>query len=270
MRSYVLITGATGGLGKALAAECASRGWNLFLTDLSEQPLEILATGLGRLHSVDIAYHPCDLADAASREALWQAIGQSGLRFHMLLNVAGVDFEGPFREREIAELRTILQVNIEAAVEMTRRILLFRDPTRTLRIVNVSSLAGYYPMPLKAIYAASKRFLIDFSLALNQELRPADVTVMALCPAGMPTNQETRRGIQAQGFLGRITTLNVGAVAARAIHLALAGRKVYIPGAFNQALQLLGSLTPPNVVAFLINRRWKAARRKSIATPAEG
>lgn len=269
MKSYVLITGATGGLGKALAAECASRGWNLFLTDLSGQSLEILATGLDRLYSVELLHHPCDLTDAASREALWQVIKQSGLRFHMLLNVAGVDFEGPFREREITELRTILQVNIESVVEMTRRVLLFRDPTRTLRIVNVSSLAGYYPMPLKAIYAASKRFLIDFSLALNQELRSSDVTVMALCPAGMPTNQETKRGIQAQGFLGKITTLNVGTVSARTINLALAGRKVYIPGAFNQTLQLLGSLAPPDAVASLINQRWKAARRKSIPTPAD-
>ncbi|MCC6147722.1 MAG: SDR family NAD(P)-dependent oxidoreductase [Anaerolineaceae bacterium] len=269
MKSYALITGATGGLGKALAAECASRGWNLFLTDLSEQSLEALAIGLGRLHSVDILYQPCDLTDSASREILWQAIEQAGLRFHLLLNVAGVDFEGPFRERAINELRTVLQLNIEATVEMTRRVLMFRDATRTLRIVNVSSLAGYYPMPLKAIYAASKRFLLDFSLALNQELRSADITVMALCPAGMPTNQETRRGIKAQGFLGQVTTLNVGSVAVRTIELALAGRKVYIPGAFNQVMQALGSLAPPATVAFLISKRWKAARQKSIPMPAE-
>jgi hypothetical protein len=148
---------------------------------------------------------------------------------------------------------------------MTRRILEFRDPARTLRIVNVSSLAGYAPMPIKAVYAASKRFLLDFSLALNQELRASGVTVTALCPAGMATNDSCIRGISAQGFMGRITTMNVGDVAAQTIDCTLAGRSVNIPGTVNQALRILGMLLPAPVMAFLLNKRWRQARQTAQA-----
>jgi short-subunit dehydrogenase len=179
----------------------------------------------------------------------------------MLLNVAGIDYEGPFDERRVDELHTIIRLNIEATVAMTRCILEFRDPARTLRIVNVSSLAGYVPMPIKAVYAASKRFLLDFSLALHQELRAADVTVTALCPAGMPTNASNIRGIAVQGFMGQITTVNVGDVAAQTIDCALAGRTVVIPGALNRALRVVGGLLPASLMAGLLNKRWRQARQ---------
>ena len=263
MRSYVLITGATGGLGKAFAAECASRGWNLFLTDLSEEALETVVTGLERMYDVEVLHYAADLTDAGERESLWQHIRQLGLRFHFLLNVAGIDYEGFFNERKVDELHTILRLNIESTVEMTRRVLQYRDASQTLRIVNVSSLAAFYPMPVKAVYASSKRFLLDWSLALNQELRASDVTVTALCPAGMPSNPISIRLIDAQGFMGRVTTVNVGDVAARTIKRALAGRSVYIPGFANQMLRHLGGMVPPQLNAYFIDKRWRKSHQRA-------
>ncbi len=262
MKSYVLITGAAGGLGKAFAAECASRGWDLFLTDMKEPSLSLLAEGLTRLHNVTVQYDQCNLADPAAREKLWEAIRARDLQFHMLINVAGVDFEGPFAERSQEELSAIVRLNIESVVAMTRMILQHRDPTRSLRIVNVSSLAGFNPMPVKAVYAASKRFLLDFSLALHCELRESDVTVTALCPAGMPSNPPVIEAIDRQGILGRATTRNVGYVAARTIDRALAGRAVYIPGAINLALRYLSAVVPRSVVATFLSRRWGNARKQ--------
>ncbi len=268
MKSYVLITGAAGGLGKAFAAECAARGWDLFLTDLSESSLTLLAEGLSRLYNVDIRCQACNLTDQAAREALWETIRTGSLRLHLLVNVAGLDFEGPFAERTPEELATIVRLNVEATVAMTRRVLAFRDKTRTLRIINVSSLAGFYPMPVKAVYAASKRFLLDFSLALHRELRDDDVTVTALCPAGMPSNPRVIGSIDAQGFMGRITTKDVGFVAARTIERAMAGRAVYIPGTINLLLRFLGELVPPSIAAGFIGRRWRKARgRRPLPEP---
>jgi short-subunit dehydrogenase len=259
MKSLVLITGAAGGLGKAFAAECAVRGWDLFLTDMTESSLSVLAEGLRRLYNIGVRYAPCDLTDPAARERLWETIRAEGLQFHMLINVAGLDYEGPFAERSLEELSTIVRLNIESVVAMTRMVLQFRDQTRTLRIVNVSSLAGYYPLPVKAVYAASKRFLLDFSLALRHELRESNVTVTALCPAGMPTNPPVIRAIEVQGFMGRVTTKNVGFVASRTIDRALANRAVYIPGAINLALRCLGALVPRSVITALIDKRWQQA-----------
>ncbi|MBN1400143.1 MAG: hypothetical protein JXA74_04855, partial [Anaerolineae bacterium] len=115
---------------------------------------------------------------------------------------------------------------------------------------------------VKAVYAASKRFLLDWSLALHAELRDSGVTVTALCPAGLPTNPSCVEGIAAQGLMGRLTTLNVGDVAAGALDRALAGRPRYIPGAVNQALRALGALAPRPWVAHLLNRRWRQARAR--------
>src|SRR5512142_1365489 len=99
MESLVLITGATGGLGKAMAAECASRGWNLFLTDLRRERLAALAAGLERSYGVRVLYSEADLTSPDSRLALFERIRADGLRFRGLINVAGTDHEGLFVER---------------------------------------------------------------------------------------------------------------------------------------------------------------------------
>jgi len=257
MTSWIMITGATGGLGKAFAVECASRGWNLFLTDLREPSLQTLSDGLRRTYSVEVQYQACNLAEEASRSELFAYLQQTSVRFWGLINVAGLDYEGLFRERKREQIRSILRVNIEGTLEVTHALLERRDPGHIFRIINVGSLAGFYPMPVKATYAASKRFLLDFSIAMREELRPQGVTVTILCPAGMPTTASCIQGIEAQGIMGHLTTQDIGSVAAQTLDQALRGRAVYIPGLLNRLLCLAGSLVPPRVLAKLIDKRWR-------------
>ena len=256
----VCITGATGGLGKAFAMECASRGWNLYLTDISPVKLERLAQGLKRLFNVRVLYDPCDLTDPAERQVFWQHIGDQGLDFNMLINVAGLDFEGAFMERKAHEIDTILKVNIEATLAMTRAVIENRRGETPLYIINVSSMAGFYPMPLKATYAASKRFLLDFSRAMRYELRPRNIRVMALCPAGLATKPNTINSIKSQGWVGQVTTLHTGKVVFQTINHALAGRSVYIPGWINQAVTAFSSILPQDWVAWVVWWRWQKTR----------
>ncbi len=262
MDTHALITGAVGGLGKAFAAECAWRGWNLFLTDLQENALATLTGGLKRQFNVNISFYPCDLTAPRSRVELWQEIQRLNLHFHMLINVAGIEYEGDFIRRSLDELHTILRLNIENTVEMTHRILQFRDPQQTLYILNVSSLACFFPMPMKAVYAASKRFLLDFSLALREELRNENVSVTVLCPGAVPTNPRTIRRLNAQGLFGQLSLMNAGDVAAIAIERTLQGKRIIVPGIFNQMLQRIALLLPPTVLAAFIGRRWRRARKE--------
>jgi short-subunit dehydrogenase len=257
----VLVTGATGGLGKAFAVECASRGWDLFLTDQRLDALATLASGLQAAYRVQVSWLPCDLTDAGNRENLFETLHQLGLRFWVLVNVAGVDYEGLFYERSRQQIRAILRLNIEATLEVTHALLELRDPLSTFRIVNVASLAAFAPMPAKATYAASKRFLLDFSIALGEEVRGLGATVTALCPAGMPTTPEIVRAIEAQGWIGQITTQDTGRVAALTLDAALKGRRVVVPGIVNRFLHSLGSLAPATWSARLLGKRWQAARR---------
>jgi uncharacterized protein len=268
MSSYVLITGAAGGLGKAFAAECASRGWNLLLTDLSEEALAPLAGGLERMYGVQAICIACDLTDPVARDEFWAAIERRRLQFHFLINVAGVDVEGKFLERRLEEIHTVIRLNIESTVDTTRRVLAARNPSGLLRILTVSSLGAFYPMPHKAVYAASKRFLLDWSLALRQELSGSGVTITVLCPGGMPTNSACREAIEAQGFFGNLTTLNVGQVVCPAIDHALAGRALFIPGAINNLLHFFSQILPPSLLASLIGARWDQAwEKRRLADP---
>jgi short-subunit dehydrogenase len=263
----VFLTGACGGLGKAFAVECARRGWDLFLTDLREEQLQLLAEGLERTYGISVCYQAGNLMDPASRQDIFQALGEGSRRFRGLINVAGLDVEGVFRERSREELRGIIRLNVEGTLEVTHRLLDAADPMQRFWIVTVSSLAAFFPIPVKATYAASKRFLLDFFLALRDELKPRGATVTVLCPAGLPTTQGAMEGIDAQGLMGQLTTRNVGYVARLTLDQALRGKTVVVPGLINQLMRRAGGMLPPILLAGLLGKRWRSARQKRTDLP---
>jgi short-subunit dehydrogenase len=258
MTEYVLITGATGGLGSAFALECARRGYDLILTDVRPAG-SALASYLAEKYNITVVYYPCDLSHAEDRSRFYQQIRAQGYRFWGLLNVAGTDFEGAFAERTRDQILQILRVNVEATIDNTHFILKLRASDRRFMLVNVASLAAFQPMPFKAIYAATKRMLLDFTLAIGEEIRDFG-SATALCPAGMPTNPDVMRAIFAQGFWGRMTTVNPDEVAYRTIRAALRGRRVVIPGGVNQFIRNLSGLIPAHWTAHFLGRRWSTAQ----------
>ena len=262
----VLITGAGGGLGRAMAIESARRGYDLMLTDVNASSLEVFRGGLLRQYDVKVDAVPCDLTDAADVKKLFGYIREKGMQLHMLLHVAGIDFEGGFLEMDCDRLIDIVRVNIEGTLRVLHGALGRRDGQKRFTMVVVSSLASLYPMPLKATYAASKRFLLDFSMALSQELADQNATVLALCPGGLPTTPGAMQGISAQGVWGRITTNSLTAVARRTIAKALQGRRVYIPGMVNRLFSVLGRLVPRRALTRLLYARWRQARESHAAS----
>jgi uncharacterized protein len=270
MHSMYLITGATGGLGKAFAAEVASRGWDVFLTDIDDARLGMLASSLARAYGVEARHQAVNLIEASSRAALLDRIQREGLRLRGLINVAGLDHEGLFMDRKSEEISTIVRLNIEATLLLTHALLRHRDHGMPFRIINVSSLGAFFAMPVKATYAASKRFLLDFSLALGNELRDENVTVTALCPAGMPTRPDVVEAIEAQGLMGQLTTENVGSVAHQTVEAAIRGRAVVVPGMLNRMLLVLSGLMPRAGIVELIGKRWRAAHQNRAASQLAG
>jgi short-subunit dehydrogenase len=257
-----LITGAAGGLGRAMACECARRGYDLFLTDLSERQLEGISLGVSRRYDVKVFARACDLTNAESVDSLFAHLDGSGLKPDMLLNIAGVDYEGSFTERDSERINDIVQLNVAATLKVTHSLLERKEAGTPLYIVNVSSLASIYPIPLKATYAASKRFLLGFSIALGQELKRDNVRVLALCPGGLATTKEALAGISSQGFWGSATTNRLETVARRTISGVLSGRRVYIPGILNRALSIAGRFVPETWIAILLHSRWRSAQSK--------
>lgn len=253
-----MITGATGGLGTALAVEAARQGYRLLLTDLREEGAEF-AKRLADKYGVEVQYRACDLSSVLARTALFDRFRAEGSLFWALLNVAGLDYEGAFLERKREQMLRMLQINMEATLDITHTVLGLRAPGRTFRLLNVCSFAAFYPIPFKAVYAATKRFLLDFSRALHEELRGI-ATVTALCPAGLPTTAESIRRMQAQGFWGKLTMMDTQFVAHETFTRLLRGARTYVPGFINRVLQVLGWLVPEELLVRLVARRWGAAQ----------
>lgn len=276
MKSYMMITGATGGLGSAFAVEAARMGFDLVLTDVSPQG-QTLADRLTEQFGVETRYFPCDLTSEPARTELFEAFREQELRFWSLVNVAGLDHEGAFLEKSRSQILTILKVNLLANMDISHEILGMRDESRKFRLINTCSMAGFYPMPFKATYAATKRFLLDISLALNEEIR-AFGSVTALCPGGMPTTEECMRAIFAQGFWGWATTVDPYKVARTTLKKSMKGRRIYIPGFTNKWLQAISTCLPTiSKVKYVVARWTKSqadlAMRRLFAgrkSPAEG
>lgn len=260
----VLITGAAGGLGRAFAVECAKRGYNLLLTDINEAGLLSIREGLERRYGARVYVMPLDITEGAELEKLFRFAQDIGFRLDMLVNVAGGDAEGAFLERDGAAITRVVRLNVVAALDATHRALEARNPDIPFHVVFVSSLASMYPMPYKAAYAASKRFLLDFSLALRQELLERNVTVTTLCPAGLATTRQAMTGMAVQGFMGSATANSIELITKRTIDKALRGRFLYIPGALNKILYAVSRFIPRPLIARLIHARWGSARERRV------
>jgi short-subunit dehydrogenase len=219
-----------------------------------------------RQYDVNVYAMACDIRDDSQVARLLQYAAENAIKLDMLLNVAGIDHEGAFAGRSFDKIAEILRLNIEASLRMTHKALALRRKTGTFRIVFVSSLASLYPMPLKAAYAASKRFLLDFSFALGRELKNDGITVLSLCPGGLPTTREALNGIEAQGFWGAATMNRLEKVARRTISRALRGRRLYIPGALNRLFSIAARFVPAGLLAELIYLRWSRAQAKRPAS----
>lgn len=266
MSGWILITGATGGLGKAFCAACARRGYSLFLTDLSGQALDTLAAGLHQEFGVDVRMYACDLAHEWGRDELYAELETLPVRFTGLINVAGVDVEGEFASRSLQGIRTMMQLNMMSAAENINRILRLRAAGQRFMIINVASFAAFQPMPYKALYSATKRFLLQLTLGVREELKAENVTLTALCPCGMPTNPECIECINVQGLAGLLTTQNTGDVAEVTLKKALQGKAIVVPGMINKLLKAMTALVPAAFTANLLQKKWSKALLKRCGT----
>lgn len=174
-----------------------------------------------------------------------------------------------FNDQPVFHIALMIKLNIEATLRITHEILNRRNDQGKFYLVFVASLASLYPMPLKATYAASKRFLYDFSIALGEELKAKHVSVLSLCPGGLPTTEEAIRCIQVQGFWGEMTTNRLEGVAAMTISKVLQGKKIYIPGATNKIFSVLGNFIPNTFIAKLLFNRWSQAQNRWLSVKPE-
>jgi len=181
-----LITGASAGLGIEFATQFAARGADLVLVARREDRLRELAENLESAHSVRVTVLPLDLGRPDSAGELTRALEERGLNIHTLINNAGFGMKGPFVESDPDRVAAMVQLNVNALVALTRRLLpqLVRGDGA---LVNIASNGAYQPCPNMAAYGATKAFVLSFTEALAYETREAPLTVLAVSPGATRT-----------------------------------------------------------------------------------
>lgn len=241
-----LITGASSGLGRELAIECAKRKMNLLLVALPGRNLKELCSQLSNGYAIEAHSYEGDLTD---KEFIIHVVSDilDRYRVNFLINNAGVGGTVPFPEASVDYLDKIIQLNIRATSLLTRLLLNELRTHSRAYILNVSSMAAFSPIPYKTIYPASKAFIYSFSRGLSEELKGTPVRVMVLNPGPILTNPDVIQRIMKQGIFGRIGLLSAATVSRIALTAVFEGRRVVIPGFFNNFNHWLMKLFPESV-----------------------
>jgi len=187
---YAVVTGASKGLGKYFARALAARKQNLILVARSKDKLEALANELRNAHSILAEPLELDLASAGAGLQLAQKLREQNFETELLVNNAGFGERGEFVQLSLEHQLQMIHLHNTAVVEMTYQLLPGMIEKGHGGIINVSSMAGFQPVPYAAMYSATKSFLTTFSMALREELRPSGVKVVTVCPGRLRADPE--------------------------------------------------------------------------------
>ncbi|MBC8436018.1 MAG: SDR family NAD(P)-dependent oxidoreductase, partial [Bacteroidetes bacterium] len=250
---YTLITGASSGLGREMAIECAERGMNLILVALPGRNLDILCDVLEEEYGIIARYYERDLT---GRDAIVKLVKDilPHYRINFLINNAGTGGTIPFEESSVEYLERIIQLNITAVSLLTRLLLPEIQKHPEALILNVSSMAAFSPFPYKTIYQASKAFVSNFSKSLAQELKETHVKVSVLHPGPIMTNHDASVRIINLGANGRRGLILARELARIGIDGVQRGKRTMIPGMGNLVNWLMMTKLPQWIVMRVLTR----------------
>ncbi|WP_313203275.1 SDR family oxidoreductase [Pseudomonas sp.] len=239
MTRYAMITGASSGLGLALAEALARRGRNLILVARHRETLEPIALELAQRFGVEVLLRACDLSQPLRLSGFVLELEEGERRIDLLANCAGQRTYGPFLAHEWADEQDLLEVNILALSRLCHAIGNLMAVQGGGQILNVAGLAAMAPGPGMATYAASKAYVMHFSEALREELKPAGIKVSVLCPG--PVRSSRRRIPRLEGNSRCLSPEEVALYTVRAL---AKNRAVIMPVRRNRWLAFAPRLLP--------------------------
>jgi uncharacterized protein len=258
---YTLITGASSGIGEAFARRLAAEKHNLVLVARSEEKLRSLCEELSAAHQIDCRHFAIDLLEFEADSALFEETKKNGLVIDWLINNAGFGSSGDFAKLDLERELEIIDLNVSALVALTHRYLQPMREAGRGTIINVSSAAGFQPIPFMATYAASKSFVSSFSEAIAEENRPFGILVLALCPGSTKTNffkaANIERPIQVKG---QQTAEEVVETAMKAV---AKNKTKVVSGWANYIGSIAGTLIPNSVTSRVMAKALRPRHQKT-------
>ncbi|MCO7125758.1 SDR family oxidoreductase [Sporolactobacillus shoreicorticis] len=240
MKKTALVTGASSGIGNALAERLATDHYDLILVARSKEKMEAMKAAWPALSVTVITK---DLSKPGAAKEVYDEVKQIGLNVDLLINDAGFGLVGAFQSLPIERQSNMIQLNCTALTELTYY---FLPDLRSSsgKIMNVASTAAYQPGPFMAVYFASKAYVLSLSEALSEELSGSGVTVTALCPG--PTHTQFGAVAHAENIKMFSHTMDVAAVASIGYRALMKGKQVAITGSLNYAGAIAAKLLPRN------------------------
>jgi len=246
---YALITGASKGIGRAIAEELATRGFNVLLVARSEDLLQQVAGELSSRYKAKVDWLALDLSTVSAPQNVLDWCKAKGYDVNILVNNAGYGLSGPFEKYTLEEHWNMMQLNMSTLVGLTRLFLpeLRRRPKAY--ILNIASSAAYQAVPKLSLYAATKAFVLAFSRGLHQELQGSPVSVTCVSPGATDTDFPNRAQLGEKGLkTAEKFNMSPTTVASIAVKGMLAGRAEIIAGLVNKLGAVIAWLLPKTLV----------------------
>lgn len=254
-----LVTGASAGIGAAIARELAARGHALTLVARREERLRSLAAELNGEHGVEAQVIACDLSDAGERDRLQTETARRGRWVEILVNNAGFGSRGDFVSNDTGRMLGMVRTNVEAVVDLSGRFLPGMVERGRGAVINMASTSAFQPLPGTAVYAASKAFVLSFSEAVRTELRGSGVTVTAVCPGPIRTEFTEAAGMAGvESSTPEVVWMSAEELARHAVDAADAGKRVVVPGALNRVGSILGRYSPRSLALPIAQAVWRS------------
>jgi hypothetical protein len=245
-KGYVLITGASEGLGREFAGIFARDGYPLVLVARNKTRLDALAKELITTHRIDVRTISVDLSLPAAAEELKTAIDGQKIAIEILVNNAGFGVHGLFPRTDWKATEDMLNLNMITLTHLTRLFLPEMLRRGHGKILNVASTAAFQPGPFMACYFASKAYVLSFTEALAEELRGTGVTVTAFCPG--PTQTQFQKRSNTENIRENAFAMKAAPAAEAAYRGLLRSKRLVIPGFTNKLLAILVRLFPRKLV----------------------
>jgi short-subunit dehydrogenase len=259
--SFAVVTGASTGIGRAIAGELASRRHNLVLNSLPGQGLEDLCRKLESDFGVVAYCAEGDLTAEEGPETLYDFVRQKKLNVDILVNNAGIGYEGPVEGYSRKQIDNMLMLNVRAVTMLT---MLFTPGLKTngrSYILNLSSFGCYLPTAYKSIYLATKSYIFYFTRAIESELKGSTVRTCVAVPSAVMTNVNTRDRIERNGWISKKSALEPEEVASVVIRGMFKGKKVILPGKLSGLFFGLGLIIPEGIMMWMTRRLFRNYRQ---------
>ena len=251
---YTMITGASSGIGKAMAEELARRHRNLFLISLPDTGLKTICEDLSSKYNISSRFFEIDLTDSNAPWKIKDFINDKEFHINILINNIGTGHEGNIGDYSKEEINEMIMLNIFSVTHLTNLLLKELKSFPESYILNMGSFGAFVPTPHKSIYMASKAYIYYLSCGLSAELENSSVKVCVAMPGPVASNKNLIDRIKTHGTVTRSMALKPDEVARYIVPRLFSGERVIIPGIVTKALYLFALTLPYGFVLYLMKR----------------